>query len=219
MKLYMTGVSAAAIAVAMAGAAAAQQDEGADQPPGGERGAAEFTCEDLSMMDTARLPGALYFIAGHRAGTGEGGDQQPAADGTAGEEAGAAAVQLRGFSEIPIEETIIACAETPDALVADVIAEQSAGGSPEAGDPGTDDAAATDDATATGAEAPAEEEPANGADTGNGDPVDADIEAGGPEGVEATSEPGGVRGGEIVSPEEAAGDDADATGSAGGANN
>ncbi len=232
MKLYMTGVSAAAIAVAMAGSAAAQQDEGGGQQPGGERSAAEFTCDDLSKMDTARLPGALYFIAGHHVGAtegeGGGGDSgQQATAGPTGEESESEpqTVQLRGFLEIPIEGTIIACAENPDALVIDVITEQSEGGSAAEGEEteeGTAPAAtpAEEDAASGEAAGNAPADRAEGApdDAGNGETGDADIEAGGAEGVSTTREPGGVRGGETVSPEEAAEDDAEAPG-AGGTNN
>src|SRR5690606_6592968 len=232
MKLYMTGVSAAAIAVAMAGSAAAQQDEGGGQQPGGERSAAEFTCDDLSKMDTARLPGALYFIAGHHVGAteGEGGGGDSGQQATArptGEESEPAPqpVPLRGALELPVEGTIIACAENPDARVIDVITEQSEGGSAaedEETEEGTAPAATPAEEDAASGEA-ADNAPADSAegapdDAGTGETGDVDIGAGGGEGEGSRLEPGGVRGGETLTPHEAAEDDAEALG-AGGTNN
>jgi hypothetical protein len=49
----------------------------------------------------------------------EAGDADPAADG-------ATIVQVRGFFEVPVEQTLIACSADPDARAADVIEEQRA---------------------------------------------------------------------------------------------
>jgi 6,7-dimethyl-8-ribityllumazine synthase len=50
-------------------------------------------------------------------------DAEAARDMPAGE-AEATLVRVRGHFEIPIERTVLACAEDPDALLADVIEEQ-----------------------------------------------------------------------------------------------
>lgn len=222
MRFFMTGASAAAIAMAMTGPAAAQQGQDADQQQGGERGAAEISCKDLSMMDTARIPGALYFIAGHQAGAGEAapaeGEDQQGAGGMTGEEEGAEAqtVRLRGFFEIPIEDTILACAEVPDTPVAEVIAQQSApaGDTPDGSTTGLGGETASTGDGAGGAMS-GEDDPATGADTGSGDSGNGDTDAGGVGNVGATPDAGSTRGGEIVSPEEAAGNDGEGAGQEG----
>jgi hypothetical protein len=213
MRQILTTVSAAALASLLAGwPAAAQQEEGeevgapedaADWGTAEDaRGAGEITCRELTLIDTATVPGVLHFIAGHRAGMEEmagmddaraamdeagtadaGTERDPATDGAAlpgddaetdaAEEAaetdaaedaaetdaaedaaepdaadeaaeadaadaaaeagdadpaadGATIVQVRGFFEVPVEQTLIACSADPDARAADVIEEQRA---------------------------------------------------------------------------------------------
>ncbi len=196
MKLYMAGVSVATVAMAMAGPTAAQQDQGAHQQQGGERDPAEITCMDLSVMDTAMVPGALYYIAGHRAGSGEtgGGSEsggQQADDGSPGQQAAGGPggetqiVRIRGFFEIPIEETIIACAETPDTPVAEVIEEQRAGADGSSGgDTGTPANGSDNGGGAAGGDA------ASGEDAAAGGTEDDGTDAGGASGGGGAGEDG-----------------------------
>jgi hypothetical protein len=208
MRLLLTGVSALALAsFAQTSGALAQEATGA------ERGADEITCAELARLDTALVPGVLYFVMGHGAGAGHdadademaagpddpegelagmedataaqeatvaddepgpavaGTERDPAMDADAeaaedweapetdtadADEAGAAEdglaldaaaedpdaapemgaepelaeaddaeiVRVRGHFQIPIEATVLACAEDPEARVADVVEAQ-----------------------------------------------------------------------------------------------
>lgn len=48
--------------------AAAQEASGTDQTAGAQRGGNDITCREISTMDTATVPGVLYFISGYTAG-------------------------------------------------------------------------------------------------------------------------------------------------------
>lgn len=91
MRNLVTSASAAAIASIMATAPGLAQESGAGGPAmpgaasGGERAANEITCREIVAMDTATVPGVLYFISGHREGSaGAAGAGGPAQIGESG---------------------------------------------------------------------------------------------------------------------------------------
>lgn len=202
MRRLAVGASVIALAAVAWPAMVASQDAGpAEQVIEVEANA--LTCAQFAEVETAAIPGILYFVAGYRAAgaadaepgmadavaaqeaevAGEPGpatagtegdpaatDEAPDipaeaemaepgddADAPAGEEMAGpaepgpdgAAIRVRGHAMIPIEQTVIACAQDPEALVADVIEAQIAGGAGA-------EAAGNEDATeedATGEEA------------------------------------------------------------------
>jgi hypothetical protein len=152
----------------------------------GQRAADQLTCADIATMDTAVVPGTLYFIAGYQegrgmgmgqregdaeitgatgtaatagaadqAGSGEAGATTGTDDGgatglagtgtaatgqdaTGGSGSGAAAggapaqpriAAVSGFFEIPVEQVMRVCAETPERSVSDVVREEGGRGS------------------------------------------------------------------------------------------
>jgi hypothetical protein len=101
MRLLLTGASAAALTALSSGAFAQQAGAGATEPTGAEaetveRGADQITCLDITLMDTALVPGVLYFVAGHR-------------EGVAGDREGAATVLEDPEGELPgMEDATVA---------------------------------------------------------------------------------------------------------------
>ena len=61
--------SAAVLTTAAANPALAQDST---QSPGAQRGGDEITCREITAMDTATVPGVLYFISGYSAARSDG---------------------------------------------------------------------------------------------------------------------------------------------------
>ena len=104
------------------------------------------------MMDTAVVPGTLYYIAGYHHGSNKAAGTSGAAAPDSGSNAGASdaaatgtdsassdtagetaagsegeqaeVARISGFYEIPVEDVLTACAETPDRKVSDVVTEK-----------------------------------------------------------------------------------------------
>lgn len=199
-------LATAAVAL-LATPAAAQNNPGASNSgqtaSSGERSARDVTCRELTALDTATVPGVLYFISGYRegernsamtgqqssdssgggssmnqsadasgsasgSGSGSGGSTtmnqdatgatasgssgsgsqtgntttgSGSADMAANSGSGAAATTggtgtggtaqisaLRGYFDIPVEQTMVACRSAPDQRASDVLDQQRSGG-------------------------------------------------------------------------------------------
>jgi len=72
-SIAWTGGAVLAAALALPAAAQTSGEAGQqEQAAGGQRTADQMTCAEIAMMDTAVVPGTLYFIAGYEEGRGTG---------------------------------------------------------------------------------------------------------------------------------------------------
>ena len=165
---------------------AGQSGQAGQMASAGQRTSDQLTCADIATMDTAVVPGTLYFIAGYQEGRGMGmgqsegdaaitgatgtaatagaadqsGSGQAGAttgtdaggatglagtgtattgqDATGGSDSGATTggasaqpqiAMVSGFFEIPVEQVMRVCAETPERSVSDVVREEGGQGS------------------------------------------------------------------------------------------
>jgi hypothetical protein len=72
MNKLLLLVSAATLIGSAAVPAVAQDSSASTQATGAQRGADEITCQEISTMDTATVPGVLYYISGYNVGREEG---------------------------------------------------------------------------------------------------------------------------------------------------
>jgi hypothetical protein len=205
-SLSMTGGAMLALVLALpAGAQTSDGSAATGQDSMGQRNADQMTCADIATMDTAVVPGTLYFIAGYQQGR-DSGMQEDSADvtgvtgtsatpgaadstgsgsaatgttgtgdttaagstgttgstdstggatsesgtagstetagttgqGTTGQGSGGSAssdasgqaqlAAISGFFEIPVEQVMRVCAESPERSVSDVVREEGSSG-------------------------------------------------------------------------------------------
>lgn len=161
-------LTATAACIVTAGMASAQSDQGADSQ--GDKSPDQVKCHEIVTMDTAVVPGTLYYIAGYRHGSDKAGAMEGSTDASASDSGSTATdatgtdttgdamdsgdtaqsdmsasdtdsaasddaaagsddmqpqiVRVSGFYEIPVEEVMTVCAETPDRNVSDVVDEK-----------------------------------------------------------------------------------------------
>jgi hypothetical protein len=144
MKTYLTIGFATALANAVSPVPA--QGQGTEGEGSAHLGALTLTCADLAGLDAALGTGIIHYIAGYsdgqramlaasdpanaRAGSTESGEVGDAsgtteADASAGatsEGSAAEAPKEGGGLGIPIEQILVACAESPDSPASEVIA-------------------------------------------------------------------------------------------------
>ena len=152
-RSHRLSIVAAAASLSLGGAAIAQ-DKAATATPDGKP-AIDLTCAELSTLDTATVPGVLYFVAGYKEGERKAAEAgSPAADNAAsdasdqeassGDDEGSSETsadtadtssdtsgsdmqigRISGYFNIPVEDVVVACDADPARNLGDILDEKA----------------------------------------------------------------------------------------------
>jgi hypothetical protein len=144
-SISMTGGAVLALALALPAGAQTSDGTGQTGQDGmGQRTADQMTCADIATMDTAVVPGTLYFIAGYQQGR-DSGMQEGSADltGVTGTSATTGAADTAGSGSSAPATTATGDSATAGGTGATGSTDSSGSATPESGTAGSTETAGT----------------------------------------------------------------------------